>query len=88
MWKKLLSLGVVGIIAVSCSRSQTDGSSLPTGGNTTGTIALTSGECKQLGGKVETNPSCGITGKICITVTVNPVTNQQQPHQLCIDKAD
>jgi hypothetical protein len=51
-------------------------------------IALTAGECKQLGGKVEADPVCGGLKQKCTTVTLNPVTGAGESHSLCIDKAD
>jgi hypothetical protein len=84
MWKKLVLISIVGAAVAGCGPIMGGGGTSTTGGTTV--IALTAAECKQLGGTVSTDTVCGGQNKKCTTVTVNPVTGNQEAHSLCINE--
>jgi len=86
MWKKLVSIGIVSAAVTACGpiAGSGSGTTTTTGGSTA--VALTAGECTQLGGTVSTDTVCGGANKKCTTSTVSPVTHEITTHSLCINE--
>ena len=84
MWKKLVLISMVSAALTACGPILGGGGTSTTGGSTV--IALTAGECTQLGGTVSNDTSCGGLNKKCTTTTVSPVTKEITTHTLCINQ--
>jgi hypothetical protein len=83
MWKNLVLLGILSAAVLGCEQIGGGGARPPSPGVTV--TALTVAECKQLGGTVEENKTCGGQNKQCRTNTVAS-TGTVTSNTLCINE--